>query len=474
MASGGRGYTIKEYVTVTTNQRGFLNSPWDFFCSLKLTMFLLITLAITSIIGTIIPQGTPAREYLQQISPAKFKLYQALGFFDMYHSWWFVLLLCLLTINLIACSIKRLPHIWKAITQPVTVLDSGLEKSLGNVVSFKAPGEPEKLQKQVAAFLTAEFAEPVATESDGTRHLFARKAPWCRLSVYFVHLSVIVIFIGALVGSFFGYKGFVTIMEGDSIAKVAARSGKEVDLGFSVRCEKFSVSLYDSGAPREFRSILTVLENGKPVPGYEHVPVIVNEPLTYKGITFYQSSYGNAGEYRFLVTDRDGRNAVPVTVPADGEATLPDGSGVHVLETTPDIAPYSPGLSGPAANLEIHAPGGGSERVVVYANHPELNIEHAKQHGTGPVIHFKGEEKRMYTGLQVAKDPGVGIVWLGCLLMVVGIFAAFFLSHRRVWVRIQHGTVTMGGNASKNQAAFQHFFDALADKLARECSGGKR
>jgi len=459
---------------VTTNQRGFLNSLWDFFCSLKLTMFLLITLAITSIIGTIIPQGTPAQEYLRQISPAKFKLYQALGFFDMYHSWWFILLLYLLTVNLVACSAKRLPPIWKTITKPVTVMGSGLEQSLANVVTFKAGGEPGQLQAQVAALLAAEFAGPVATESDGARYLFAQKHPWCRLSVYFVHLSIIVIFIGAIIGSFFGYKGFATIMEGESTAKATTRSGKEIDLGFSVLCEKFSVALYDSGAPREFKSILTVLENGKPVPGYEHVPVIVNDPLTYKGVTFYQSSYGNAGEYRFLVTDLDGGNAVPLTVPADGSATLPDGSEVHVLETTPDIAPYSPGLSGPAAHLEIHAPGGASERVVVYANHPELNAEHAKQHGTGPVIHFKGEEKRMYTGLQVAKDPGVGIVWLGCLLMVVGIFAAFFLSHRRIWVRIQHGTVTVGGNASKNQAAFQLFFEGLADKLKTECSGEKR
>jgi cytochrome c biogenesis protein len=232
-----------------------------------------------------------------------------------------------------------------------------------------------------------------------------------------------------------------------------------------VRLEQFSMAKYPNGAPKEFKSILTVLENGKPVPGYTNVRVIVNDPLTYKGITFYQSSYGNAGKTVFLVTDLDGRNAVPVTVGGNSSATLPDGSSMHVLETTLDIAPYSPGLSGPAANIEIHTPDGGSERLVVYANHPELNIEHAKHHGKGPVFHFKGEEKRMYTGLQVAKDPGVEIVWLGCFLMVFGIFAAFFMSHRRIWVRIQGGTVTVGGNASKNQGAFQQTFECLVERL---------
>lgn len=459
---------------MTTDRRDFLHSLWDFFCSLKLTMFLLISLAVISIIGTVIPQGIPPEEYLAQISPAKIKIYKALGFFDMYHSWWFILLLYLLTVNLIACSFKRLPYIWKIITQPATLLSDGLEKSLTNLATIKSSNAPAAVKDQAAAFLKAEFAEPVVTEADGAWHLFAQKTPWCRLSVYFVHLSIIIIFIGALIGSLFGYKGYVNIIEGESVGTVMTRSGKELDFGFSVRCEQFSVTNYPNGSPKEFKSILTVLENGKPVPGYSNVRVIVNDPLTYKGITFYQSSYGDAGERRFLVTDLDGKNAVPLTVGSNSSATLPDGSTMHVLETTPDIAPYSPGLSGPAANIEIHTPSGESERVVVYANHPELNIEHAKHHGKGPVLHFKGEEKRVYTGLQVAKDPGVGIVWLGCFLMVFGIYAAFFLSHRRIWVRIQNGSVTVGGNASKNPGAFQQAFEVLVDRLKTDLTKEKK
>jgi cytochrome c biogenesis protein len=471
--NGDGGTYFKENVPVTTNKRDFLHSLWDFFCSLKLTMFLLISLAVISIIGTVIPQGIPPEEYLAQISPSKIKIYKALGFFDMYHSWWFILLLYLLTINLIACSFKRLPHIWKIIAHPETLLSDGLEKSLTNLATIKSSNAPEAVKDQVAAFLKAEFAEPRVIEVDGVWHLFAQKTPWCRLSVYFVHLSIIIIFIGAMIGSLFGYKSFVNILEGESVSKVVTRSEKEINLGFSVRCDKFSVAYYKSGAPREFKSILTVLENGTPVPGFDHKPIIVNDPLTYKGITFYQSSYGDAGNFLFTVTDLDGKNAVPLTVGSKSSATLPDGSSMHVLETTPDIAHYSPGLSGPAANIEIHTPTGESERVVVYANHPELNIEHAQHHGKGPVLHFKGEEKRMYTGLQVAKDPGVEIVWLGCFLMVFGIYAAFFLSHRRIWVRIQNRAVTVGGNASKNQGAFQQSFEGLVDRIKSDLTKEK-
>lgn len=450
---------------MTTQNRDFLHLLWDFFCSLRLTMFLLISLAVISIIGTVVPQGTPPEEYLASISQSKAGIYKTLGFFDMYHSWWFILMLYLLTVNLAACSIKRLPHIWKIITTPATILDAGLEKSLTNIVTISSSASPAALKEQICAFLGAEFARPVVTETNDAIHLFAQKSPWCRLSVYFVHLSVIVIFIGAIIGSLFGFKSFVNIPEGESVSTIVLRSEKELDLGFALRLEQFSVAKYASGAPKEFKSILTVLENGRPVPDYTNVRVIVNDPLTYKGITFYQSSYGNAGNHFFTVSDQDGRNPVPLTVSAQSSIKLPDGSSMHVTEATRDVSPFAPGLSGPAAQVELHTRSGKTENFVVYANHPELNIQHARQHGTGPVIHYKGTEDKMYTGLQVAKDPGVEIVWLGCFLMVIGIYAAFFISHRRIWVRVQNGVVTVGGNASKNQAAFQQFFNNIAEQL---------
>lgn len=434
----------------------------------------MISLAVISIIGTVIPQGIPTQEYLAHISPAKIKLYKALGFFDMYHSWWFILLLYLLTVNLVACSIKRLPHIWKIITQPVTLLNDSLEKSLANVATVRSTDEPVELKDKLAAFLKAEFADPVVTEADGAWHLFAQKTPWCRLSVYFVHLSVIIIFIGAMVGSLFGYKGFVNILEGETVSKIVSRSEREIELGFSLRLEQFTVAHYPNGSPKEFKSILTVLENGKPVPDYTNARVIVNDPLTYKGITFYQSSYGNAGNYYFTVSDLKGKKPVSLTVSGQSSVNLPDGSSLHVLEATDDVSQFAAGVSGPAAQVEVHAPDGKTESFVVYAKHPELNIQHAEQHGTGPVIHYKGAEQRMYTGLQVGMDPGVEIVWLGCFMMMFGIYAAFFMSHRRIWVRIQAGSITVGGNTSKNQSAFQQTFEGLVERIKTDLGKEKQ
>lgn len=452
---------------MTSSKKTISQSIWDFFCSLKLTMFTLITLAVTSIIGTVIPQGTPPPEYLHTIGQNKLRLYKSLGFFDMYHSWWFILLLLLLSLNLLACSVKRLPAIWKTITRPVTVMDDGLERSISNLTSIMTSGDAATLKDRVAAVLKAEFAEPVVTETDGAYHLFAQKTPWSRLAVYAVHLSVLVIFIGAIIGSVFGYKGFVNIPEGESVGKVMSRSEKEIDLGFAVRCEKFSVSHYPNGAPKEFKSILTVLENGRPVAGYDRVPVIVNDPLNYKGITFYQSSYGKYGEHEFTVSDPDGSNPQPLKMQSNGSAKLPDGSGICLQETTPDISRFQSGLSGPAAQVEVHLANGGNKTFIVYSNNPAMNRMNLPYTG-GKLLQYRGGEEFMYTGLQVAKDPGVWVVWVGCILMVVGIYVAFFMAHRRIWVRVENGTVTIGGNSSKNQGGFQLFMEQLVIKLKKQ------
>lgn len=454
------------------NERTLPQATWDFFSSLKLAMALLLSLAVTSIIGTIIPQGNLAPEYLQTISETKFKLYQALGFFDMYHSWWFVLLLGALAANLVACSMKRLPQIWKVVTCPTLTMDDGLRKNLVNLVSIKVPGSALEIKEKVSASLGAAFAAPRVTEKDGAFHLYAEKSPWCRLAVYVVHLSIIVIFAGAIAGSLFGFKGYVNIPEAGSVTSFQTRSGKVQDLGFALRCDKFTVSFYDTGAPKEFKSLLSVVENGKPVPGYDHIPVIVNDPLTYKGITFYQSSYGNSGEHDFVVSNPDGSNPVKLKIPSEGSANLPDGGGVHVLEATPNVAPYEPGKTGPAANIEVHTAGGQTHKMVVYANYPELNLQAAQKSGL-PLFRYVGAREGMFTGLQVTHDPGVAIVWLGCLLMVVGVYVAFFMSHRRVWVLVKDGELLIGGNANKNPAGFELAFDRLVQRVKGELAPGR-
>ena len=449
---------------MATNERSFVQIVWDFFCSLRLTMFLLISMALTSIIGTIVPQGAIPPEYIAKISPTKLLIYGKLGFFDMYHSWWFITLLYVFSLNLISCSIKRLPHVFKFISEPMLVLGESMKNSSSQKSEIKYSGSVENVKGKFAEFIGKEFSTPVITEHNGEYHLFSQKCPWSRLGVYVVHSSILVIFVGAIIGSLFGFKGFTNIEEGTGISSIQGQNGNQIPLGFEVFCEKFNLSLYKNGAPKEFKSTLTILENGKPVPGYSQVKVIVNDPLTYKGINFYQSSYGQANEgseHSFSTKPRAGGTADKFAIREGASITLKDGTSFKLLESTQEIQQSMPGFSGPAARIEVIFKGKAPQTFIVLKNYPEMNA----QRGDDITFDYEGTNARMYTGLQVAKDPGVEIVWLGCALMCIGLYIAFFMSHKRIWVIVSKGHARMYGNASKNHAAFSMQFDELADKF---------
>ena len=75
----------------------------------------------------------------------------------------------------------------------------------------------------------------------------------------------------------------------------------------------------------------------------------------------------------------------------------------------------------------------------------------------------------MYTGLQVTRDPGVGVVWAGCILIMVGIVFTFLFSHRQLWVRIRNNgkklEVVIAGSANKNRMTFEKKFQKLTTEI---------
>ena len=453
---------------MSTNQRGFVQQIWDFFCSLKLTLFVLITLAITSIIGTVIPQYPNIDErYWGTISAGRKLLYERLGFFDMYHSWWFLALLALFSVNLIACSIKRLPHVFKFVSEPVTILSETQQKIFPSK-DLKLSGSLDDSRDKLSAFLLSHFSSPTITQVGNQYHLFAQKNAWCRLGVYVVHFSILVIMAGTIIGNVWGYKGFVAIVEGETISVIKARNGKDVALGFEVKCDQFTVSFYDapggggpSQMPKEFKSILTLTENGKEVPGYKHARVVVNEPLSYKGITFYQSSYGQANDpsaFFFTVKNRANGKTEQIALRPGTQTRLSDGRLTSIVDLTDN-----PG-EGTAAVLSVSDNGAEPKFFKVFKNNPALD----ELRGDTLIFTFIGTDARMYTGLQVNKDPGVWVVWTGCIMMCLGLCIAFFMSHKRVWIVVQHGYARIYGNASKNQPAFLTEFEALAEELQKQ------
>jgi cytochrome c biogenesis protein len=444
---------------LSEKQPSILTTLWDFFCSLKLSIFILITLAITSIIGTVIQQNQSKEHYLRIFSPDTYELLNTLQMFDMYHSTWFIGLLILFCINLICCSIKRLPRVWKMVTRPNLVPSDAALDAFPNTTERTVRGNLSEVRARMEEFIKENFAPPRCTETDEGVYLYAEKNKYARLGVYVTHLSILIIFGGAIIGNIFGYKAYVNIPEGGSVDKVYLRSGEPVDLGFKVACEDFSVSFYaNSQRPKEYKSILTVEDNGEVV--VDKRPIVVNDPLTYNGITFYQSNYGPAGSeiMSIKVKLRGEDKAQAFTLRRGERAKLPDGTSVTVADFTQSYRNF-----GPAARLSVQKTGEPATSVIVFKNFPEFD----KQRKGTYIFTLEDFDQRYYTGLQATKDPGVWVVWIGCTLLVVGCLIAFFVSHRRIWVILREKDgkvhVRLVGTTHRNQPAFELYFDKLKE-----------
>ncbi len=446
---------------MTTQKKDLTDRIWDFFCSLKLTIILLLLLAVTSIIGTVIQQNAPAAEYIREYGKSNYELFKALQFTDMYHSTWFIGILALFSVNLICCSIKNFPRVWKFVKEPTLVPGEGLLKNSANRGDFSSKKSKEALIEPVTAFLTKEFSKPVTTEKDGHLYLFAQKGIYSRFGAYVTHISILIIMAGAIIGNVWGYKAWVNIVEGTQTDTVQARNGGQIPLGFTIRCDDFDVSYYPgSNRPKDYNSDLVILENGQEI---LRKTIEVNDPLTYKGITFYQSSYGAAGTARFKVRVKNNESGDTMEIVADRgkHLNLPGGYSFAVTDYTDNDRNF-----GPAIQLHVNTPDGNhGNPFVVWKNFPEFDVKR------GGIFSFSllNIDQPQFTGLQVAKDPGVNIVWAGCFLMVFGSLTAFFFSHKRVWVKLsdQNGktSITIAANAHRNQPGFSLAFEELLQKF---------
>lgn len=432
------------------------NPIFAFFSSVKLALFTLFLLAVTSIIGTVIPQKESFQWYVQNYSETTANIFRVLSIPDMYNSWWFLSLLTLLSLNLIICSINRFPTVWKQITADNLATDLSRLNKMRLSRSWKCNTSKSALATDLSQSLASNGWKTEERERDNGLLLFAQKGAMSRTGVYIVHASILIIFLGAIIGELYGFKGSIMLPETRSTDKIFAFDTQAaIPLGFEVRCDGFGIDFYDSGMPKAYRSDLTVLENGKIILEKQ---IVVNDPLNYKGITFYQSSYQSYEDFLLTVTDQE--------TGATERVILPFQQSQDLTTHNAKIGILNAQARGQAvSSMKIWFDDDqGSPSIFWLEADDQVTVERLDKKYT-----IAG--KQMYaTGLQVAKDPGVWVVYIGCTMMIVGLFIAFFMSHRRIWLMLdQKGETTsvlMAGSTNKNKNGFEKTFVILTDQLA--------
>ena len=412
------------------NSNSLSERVWKTFSSMKLGLALLGIIALVSAIGTVIPQEAMDPEKAQAVSG----LWKTLGFTHLYSTLGFRLLLGLLCINLIVCSTQRLKSIYLRtfkLTPPsklVQVPQKNRQVVKGELVALRESVQEVMIQKGFR-FTLSDQSEPwsfIATKR--------RLGNWGSL---ITHLSFVVLVVGALLGSLLGFKGYFMEGAGSTIPIQSIEVSKgTVSETFSVRINSAEDRLLPNGERDNWYTDMSILEKGKEV---TRKTISVNHPLVYNGVSFYQASYADGAVF---TSEMKGQKS-PVVLRNKGESYYQaPGTDLYLVINLAKSSSQQQGVL-----FQVYKGTG-------------ANPIQSGQLKTGETIDVQGAYRLTFdglagfSGLQVKKDPGVSVIWLGCGLLLIGLLLAFYWQPLVISGMVQsenekQGTLTVGALAGK-------------------------
>lgn len=441
------------------------------FSSVKLAIFLLILITIASILGTLIPQQRTAAEYAARYGQIS-KLLVQLQITNLYHSFWYICLLFLFSLNITVCTLTRLSPKLKKTFKPKLEKETRKLLALKIHERYKKNWDLTRTRDEVKKSLTGYRYRIKEDIEDERAFLLARKKALGPYGSDIVHLGLLVILIGGIISGAWGLRRQMNISEGQVLPVPNA--------DFSLRLDKFETDFYPNGSVKDWRSTLTVIEGDKDLTSKT---IEVNHPLAHKGFVFYQSSYGwdwqNPTLEIWVKKTSDSNFLEKMSLKMGEKHRLEEGdTEIALLNFIPDfiigekgeIATRSLEPNNPAAYIEGWQE---EERVFsgwIFAKFPDF----ARMHSDKPSdfsFEFKDFQAGQYSGIQVSKDPGANFIWAGSVFLMLGLLLAFFWPTREIRFILEESQqktdIIAAGIAQKNKETLESEFASVMTSLRR-------
>lgn len=469
---------------------------------------LLVLLIGACMIGMLIQQVELETfpRYFAELTPAEKTVYGNLGFFDIYHVWYFNLLLLLLSLNIILASIDHFPKAWTFIRKKKLTASPtfAMTQRFRQQVDVPSLDRGTLTQRATAAAKAHKFRTRV-TEEETRTTIFAERGVWNRLGAYAVHVGLLTIFAGGFLTSR-GHTGGMWVEPGKTSDRMSkqvfnlenstaefAVGQQELQLPFSVEGVDIEQKLIDRTKGIDAGNTLDWLTSVK-IRDYETKKetaalVHMNKPFDYRGYRFFQASFMNLGSARQIkvrATPSAGGAAEEVTIPRNGEARLANGIRLRYVEFNPDftvdanrrvsVGPGAGTYDVPAAHLEVIDPNSGNRRGVEawaftdnfikgMANAPFMQSNFIDAAGYRFTL-LDFEKVPQAHMLSIQYDPGVKVVYIGFVLLCLMLIAVFFFSHQRLWIVVEDGKAYLGGDANRNRLGFEDRAKKVAALIA--------
>ncbi|MDO4345369.1 MAG: cytochrome c biogenesis protein ResB [Eubacteriales bacterium] len=423
-----------------------LKKIWNVFHSMKCAVILLVILAAACTAGSLIPQGEVAAYYTTVYPKWAGSLILAIDLDHMFTAWWFILMAALLCLNLVLCSILRFPQLRK---QYCTYYTPGAARTAGGVTA-RWLWKPKEEEAKKRVFAGLHFKMVNAPGEDGQPFYYAVRRRVGIWGSWICHLGMIAVIIGFGIGQKY--------MMDTSVYGVPGQEKQVEGTDITVSIDDFQVLLRDDYTVEQYQAKLTVTDTktGRSQSGTTQV----NSPFHAFGMDFFQNSTGWATTAKAYKGDE----LLEEKVLCQGEFIGLEEIPLQVQMTAfyPDY--YNDGTGPQTLSPVLKNP------VVIYTIYYDGNFFSMEAIGTGLPIQiddyrFVFESPRQYTLIQIVKDPTISYVALGGLLMLIGIFLAFFCRTEELWMYEKDGSMMV---CCRSRKGAELFAEKAQEMLERE------
>ncbi|GBC78373.1 Cytochrome c biogenesis protein CcsB [bacterium HR08] len=450
--------------------------------SLQVGIALMLILIAAAIVGTLIPQHTMEdfERFYAQLTPAERALYGHLGVFDVYHSWWFTTAVMLFALNLVLCSIDRLPATLQYVRHPKVSATPEFARSQPFYVVLRTTRSAAEVLEHLHRLFAQYGWRPRSTVTSSVTTVFGERGAWSRWNFFLVHTSILVILGAAFVSARWGYEGTMVLSPGAHATALTLPGSRwrglperSLPLPFTVRCEALRAALKNPRGPLIPQNVINwytdiVIEDGAI---RRRASVAVNRPFDYRGYRFFQSGTGRSGDasrITLAIRAEDGPERL-ISLAKNQTASVPGLGQIRFVRFTGDfratgsLASRPDRYENPAAELELVTVSGEKHTLWVFDERVTERLRAGASRMTPPESYIPGyrlvlkdfDKVSFEHILQVRYDPGVTTLYVGFALLTLSLLLVFFSSHERVWAVLEpEGSrllVHVGAHASRNE-----------------------
>ncbi len=448
----------------------FFHWIYRFLYSKTVGLVLILLFAAYALVGSVIVQTSAATwadpelraSFVAEVTPmyGKFTpILGALGFFHVFTSLGFYVMVALLAMSILACTAHRIPTLLKRWKTPrVRVSKKFFEKARyrATIPTTEGPEEALAVTEQV---LRKDRFRVLPDEKSGGRAFFADRNAWAGIGTVIAHVSFVIILLAFVISARFGVE-----------EQLSLPVDREVELGHDTGLTALVVSFQDTytedGQASDYVTDLQLLRDGEVVVQQD---VRVNTPLVYSGFRFHQNSFGVAADIE--ITDSANEvlysGSVPMLWSSGGGQ---NAVGKVLLEDQPrplEVLVVTAASGATASEIPL---GTALFQVFDVATDDMVGQVLVEQGETSEAggLSFTFERERRYTGITMRQDPGTIWMWVGSVLLVVGMSITFLFPYRRMWVRAdEHDGQTQIrlGAVAKLDYAYQRLFEKVVAQV---------